>query len=134
MTAYLVTDAAKFDFKAVLKETKELFGPRQRAIYKRLISEGVQMIAEEPARGGSWDRGGVVPGLRAFHLEHAAGKSGAASHTLYYAVERLANGAQRVVILRLLHESMEPRLHIARASILRLALQPKSPENEGGSG
>lgn len=127
MTAYLVTDAAKLDFKAVLKETKELFGPRQRAIYKRLISDGVKMVAEEPTRGGSWNRGGVVPGLRAFHLEHAAGKSGGASHILHYAVERLANGSPRVVILRLLHERMEPRLHIARTGVPRPAVKPKLP-------
>ena len=114
MNTYLVTDAAKQDFKAVLKETKDLFGPRQRAVYKSLISEGVKMVAEEPTRGGSWDRGVVVPGLRAFHLEHVAGRSGAASHMLYYAVEHRSDGSQRVVILRLLHESMEPRLHIAR--------------------
>lgn len=117
MTAYLVTNAAKLDFKAVLTETKQLFGPRQRVIYKRLITEAVQMVAEEPARASSWDRGGVVPGLRAFHLEYAAGKSAAAAHVLYYAIERLANGAQRVVILRLLHEGMESRLHIARANL-----------------
>ena len=134
MTAYLVTNAAKLDFKAVLKETKELFGPRQRVVYKRLISEGVKMVAEEPTRGGSWDRGGVVPGLRAFHLEHAAGKSGAASHMLYYAVERLANGSPRVVILRLLHERMEPRLHVARTNVPRPPGKPSLPENDGGSG
>ena len=117
MTAYLVTNAAKLDFKAVLRETKELFGPRQRAIYKGLISEAVKMVAEEPARGSSWDRGGVVPGLRAFHLEHAAGRSAGAAHVLYYAIERAANDTRRVVILRLLHEGMEPRLHIARTSL-----------------
>ncbi len=117
MTAHLVTEAAKLDFKAVLKETSELFGPRQRAVYKRLISEAVKMVAEEPARAGSWDRAGVVPGLRAFHLEHAARRSGAASHMLYYTIERLAADSQRVVILRLLHESMEPRFHIARTNL-----------------
>jgi toxin ParE1/3/4 len=119
VTAYLVTSAAKLDFKAVLKETKEMFGTAQRAAYKRLIADGVKMLAEEPGRGGSWDRGAVMPGLRAFHLEHAGGKSGSAAHMLYYAVEHLANGAQRVVILRLLHEGMEPRLHIARAGMPR---------------
>ena len=116
MNAYLVTDAAKQDFKTVLKETKDRFGPRQREVYKRHISEGVKMVAEEPARGSSWDRGVVIPGLRAFHLEHAAGKSGAAAHVLYYAVEQLSDGTRRVVILRLLHESMEPRLHVARTN------------------
>lgn len=117
MTAYRVTDAAKQDFRAILKETRERFGTRQREIYRRLIAKGVKMIAAEPGRGGSWDRGIIVPGLRAFHLENAAGKCGAAAHTLYYAVERLPDGSPRVVVLRLLHESMEPKLHLARTSM-----------------
>lgn len=117
MTAYRVTNAAKLDFRAVLKETKEQFGARQREIYRQLIAKGVKMVAAEPTRGGSWDRGGVVPGLRAFHLENAAGRRGAAAHTLYYAVERPPDGSACVVILRLLHENMEPRLHIARTSV-----------------
>lgn len=119
MTAYLVTNAAKLDFKTVLKETSEQFGTRQRAVYKRLIAKAVKMVADEPGRVGSWDRGGVVPGLRAFHLEQAAGKIGAAGHALYYAVEQLPDDSQRVVVLRLLHESMEPKLHITRMSVHR---------------
>lgn len=119
MDAYLVTLSAKLDFRAVLRETKDLLGTSQRAIYKGLISKGVKMVAEEPTRGGSWDRGNVVPGLRAFHLEHAAGKSGAASHALYYALEHLADGSRQVVILRLLHEAMEPKLRLSRTSLHR---------------
>ncbi|KAA0598492.1 toxin ParE1/3/4 [Azospirillum lipoferum] len=114
MGAYRVTDAAKQDFRAILKETREQFGTHQRQIYKGLIATAVKMVATEPGRGGSWDRGGIVPGLRAFHLENAAGRRGAAAHTLYYAVEHLPAGSPRVVILRLLHEGMEPNLHIAR--------------------
>lgn len=117
MSAYRVTNAAKLDFRAVLKEARDQFGTRQREVYRRLIAKGVTMVAAEAERGGSWDRGGVVPGLRAFHLENAAGKRGAAAHTLYYAVERLPDGSPRVVILRFLHESMDPRLHLARASV-----------------
>lgn len=113
MGAYRVTDAAKQDFKAILKETGERFGPRQREIYKGLIAVAVKMVAEDPGRGGSWDRGGIVPGLRALHLETAAGRRGAAAHTLYYAVDSLSGGS-RVVILRLLHEGMEPNLRIVR--------------------
>lgn len=60
-----------------------------------------------------------MPGLRAFHPENAGGRSGAAGHMFYYAIERLAEGDQRVVILRRLHEGMEPRLQIARASMPR---------------
>ncbi len=111
--AYRVTDAAKQDFRTVLRETLERFGTHQREAYKRLIAKAVTMVAEDPGRGGSRDRGTVVPGLRAFHLETAAGRRGAASHFLYYAVERPSDGSTRVVILRLLHESMEPARHLA---------------------
>jgi len=128
VTSHLVTNAAKLDIKAVLNETKEQFGARQRAVYKRLIAKAVKTVADEPKRGGSWDSGAIVPGLRAFHLEHAAGKRGAAAHTLYYAVEVLADASPRVVILRLLHETMEPQLHIARANVNRPSAKPKPSE------
>lgn len=114
MAAYRVTDAAKQDFRAALKESRDRFGTRQREIYKGLIAKAVTMVAADPGRGGSWDRGGILPGLRAFHLERAAGRSGSAAHILYYAVEQLPGGSQRVVILRLLYEGMEPNLQITR--------------------
>jgi toxin ParE1/3/4 len=130
VTAYRVTEAAKRDFRAILKETKEYFGSRQREIYKRLIAKGVEMVAEEPGRGGSWERGGVLPGLRAFHLENAAGKRGAAAHTLYYGLDRTPDGSPRVVILRLLHESMEPRLHLARTTVPQRSPKPPDPDDD----
>ncbi|AIB14871.1 hypothetical protein ABAZ39_23555 (plasmid) [Azospirillum argentinense] len=108
MVAYRVTDAAKRDFAMVLRETRERFGAQQRDIYKALIAKAVEMVAANPARGGSWDRGRIVPGLRAFHLDHAAGRHGAAAHTLYYAMDQQAGEPPVVVILRLLHERMEP--------------------------
>nr|WP_247892877.1 hypothetical protein [Azospirillum baldaniorum] len=49
----------------VLRETRERFGAQQRDIYKALIAKAVEMVAADPARGGSWDRGRIVPGLRA---------------------------------------------------------------------
>jgi toxin ParE1/3/4 len=112
VSAYRVTHAARRDFKAVLKETREQFGPQQQEVCRHLIAEAVRLVAAEPGRAGSWNRGVVVPGLRAFHLEHAARRRGAAAHILYYAVECLPDGASRVVILRLLHERMEPKRHL----------------------
>lgn len=115
MTAYRVTQAAKQDFKAILRETGLTFGPRQRDIYRDLIARAVEMLAADPLRGGSWDRGFFVPGLRAFHLDYAAGRRGASAHALYYALDPSPHGPPCVIILRLLHESMEPRLHLARS-------------------
>jgi toxin ParE1/3/4 len=127
VTAYRITETAKADFAKVLRETREQFGAPQREVYRRLITQGVKMVAADPERGSSWDRGTILPGLRAFHLEHAAGRRGAAAHMLYYAVERGSDGAVRVIILRLLHESMEPRLHIARSPV---GPPPQSTEPE----
>ncbi|CAO3459865.1 hypothetical protein [Azospirillum largimobile] len=99
----------------VLKETLERFGTHQRETYKRLIGKTVTMFAEDLGRGGSRDRETVVSGLRAFHLETAAGRRGAASHFLYHVVERPSDGPARVIVLGLLHESMEPARHFAEA-------------------
>lgn len=114
MPAHRVTDAAKRDFRLVLRATGERFGMHQRETYKDLIAKAVTMVAADPYRGGSWDRGAVVPGVRAFHLENASGRRGSAAHILYYAVEEPPEGQRRVVILRLLHDGMEPNLHVAR--------------------
>lgn len=115
MSRYRVTEAAKRDFRMVLRETSEQFGPHQREIAKSLIAKGVDMIAADPERGGSWDRAAILPGLRALHLEHAAGRRGAAAHVLYYIVAPAPDGKPCAIILRLLHESMEPGRHLARA-------------------
>ena len=77
-------------------------------------TKAVTMAAADPARGGSWDRGHIVPGLRALHLETAAGRRGAASHMLYYIVDDPPGGPRCIIILRLLHERMEPDLRLAR--------------------
>jgi toxin ParE1/3/4 len=117
VVAYRVTEAAKQDFKAVLKDSLDRFGTHQRDSYKRLIAQAVTLVAADPLGGGSWDRGALFPGLRAFHLDHAAGRRAAAAHTLYYLVADGPDGSPQVVILRLLHESMEPRLHVARSGM-----------------
>lgn len=47
MTAYRITNAAKLDFRTVLRETREQFGTGQREIYRRLIARGVKMVTAE---------------------------------------------------------------------------------------
>jgi toxin ParE1/3/4 len=69
------------------------------------------MVAREPERPGSRARGELGAGVRSFHIELAARRRGAASHLLYYARE-LVPDAGGMVILRLLHEAMEPRRYL----------------------
>jgi len=134
LNRYRVTETAKRDFRTVLRDTAEQFGPHQREIIKGLIAKGVEMIAADPERGGSWDRAAVLPGLRAFHLEHAAGRRGAAAHMLYYMIAPAPDGAPCTIILRLLHESMEPGRHVARAEAAETARAYSATPARGAPG
>lgn len=72
------------------------------------------MVADDPSRPASVERPDIRDGVRSFHLEHAAKRRRGASHLLYY-VERVgADGEAEVVILRVLHESMEPKKRLVR--------------------
>lgn len=116
MTAYRLSRAAEADIEEVLRDTKRKFGKRQKNIYRDIINRALDMIGLEPDRVGSWDRSHVAPGVRAFHLELAAGRLGAASHCAYYEEAILPDGRRGVNVFRVLHESMEPTLHIVRTS------------------
>jgi toxin ParE1/3/4 len=69
------------------------------------------MVALEPERPGSHARDELGAGIRSFHIELAARRRGAASHLLYY-VRALMPEEDGIVILRILHEAMEPRRHL----------------------
>lgn len=113
MTAptYRLTEAADDDIEGILRESARLFGPGQRNRYAGLIETAAEMVAAEPERSGSRVRGDLGAGVRSFHAELAAKRRGAASHVLYYIEGALGDDRRGVVILRVLHESMEPSLH-----------------------
>lgn len=115
MKAYRLSRAADADIEKILRDTKREFGPHQKNIYRGIINRALDMISLEPRRTGSWDRSSVAPGVRAFHLELAAGRVGAAAHCLYYEEAILPDGLRGVNVFRVLHESMEPRLHIGES-------------------
>ncbi len=57
----------------------------------------------------------MIQGLRLLHLELASGRRGGAAHCLYYTIGTMPNGAPGTIILRVLHEGMEPRYKVARS-------------------
>ena len=73
------------------------------------------MVGDDPERAGSIDRSSVVADVRLFHLELAAGRRGAAAHCLFYTRGRMSNGEAGVIVLRVLHEAMEPRYKLLRS-------------------
>ncbi len=112
MTAYRLSRTAESDIEEILRHTFNRYGHRQKNTYRDIILAALDMIAEEPHRVGSWDRGSLMPGLRAFHLEFAAGRAGAASHCLYYEPAAPSENGGGVYVFRLLHQSMDPRRHL----------------------
>lgn len=112
-TRYRLTEAADEDIVDILAESGRSFGPRQRERYALLIKKAVEWVAEESGRPGSYSREDVFPGVRSFHMEIAARRRGAASHIVYYAQGDMADGCRGIVILRILHERMDPTLHLS---------------------
>ena len=89
-----------------------MFGSRQVAVYGSIIERGIMLIAEDTLRPTSHARTDIGEGIRFFHLEIAAGRRGGAAHGLYYQQRILPSGVAGVVILRVLHERMEPRRRV----------------------
>lgn len=106
--SYELTLAAERDIRDILAATLTTFGTHQLATYSALIERGLELVGAEPERAGSLDRSAIAPGVRLFHLELAAGRRGAA-HCLYYTTGKLSSGEVGVIVLRVLHEGMEPR-------------------------
>ena len=77
----------------------------------RLIEAAVDIVARAPERSGSRARDALGAGIRSFHVELVARRRGAASHLLYY-VRELSSDQDGIVILRILHEAMEPQRHL----------------------
>jgi toxin ParE1/3/4 len=87
------------------------------------------MVCDDPQRPGSIDRSELAPGVRLFHLELAAGRRGGAAHSLYYSTGRLPDGTIGTVVLRVLHERMEPRHKVVR-SLLGFAKAKTLPQED----
>lgn len=113
--SFELTIAAERDIEEILTTTLKIFGEIQLDAYTHIIEKGLDMVGADPNRGGSIDRSELAPGVRSFHLELAAGRSGGAAHCLYYIAGTLSNGSDGTIVLRVLHERMEPRTRIARS-------------------
>lgn len=109
------TRPAERDIRDILRQTLRMFGPHQARAYAGIIERGIALIAEDPRRPSSFDRGELASGVRMLHLDIAAGRRGGAAHCVYYREGRLPDGTHGVVILRVLHEHMEPRHRVVRS-------------------
>jgi len=113
---YELAEPAERDIRNILRDTMQMFGPLQVQAYARIIEHGIALVAEDPDRpGSSLDRAELAPGVRLLHLEVASERRGGAAHCLYYMKGRLSDDTTGVIIVRVLHERMEPRHRVIRS-------------------
>jgi toxin ParE1/3/4 len=104
---------ADADLVGILGYSTSRFGAQQRNRYAELIDKAAAMLADDPARPGSRSRDDLAPGVRSFPVERAARRRGAATHVLFYIVERHdPDGGADILVLRVLHERMDPTRHL----------------------
>lgn len=111
-----LTRRADNDIAHPLQETLRAFGPRQVQIYAALIDRAIALVAEEPERPSSKDRSDLVAGVRSFHVALASGRKRGAARVLYFTVMDHVGRGSEIVILRVLHERMEPRPRLISGS------------------
>ena len=116
-----LTREAEQDLAEIARYTVATFGAEQAMRYAALIEHAIALLVESPLRAASRERDDLRPGVRSLHLSRVAARRHAASHILYYHLAAAGDGGQHVVILRVLHERMEP---------LKRLLDANSPEKD----
>ena len=111
MTArrWRLSAAADADIVNILRDSRSRFGGDQMSRYQALLMRAADLAGEAPMRVGSVARDDLLPGLRSLHISAAARRRGGAAHLLLYVV---ADGPAPVLILRVLHERMDPARHL----------------------
>lgn len=110
--SYRLTEVAGEDIEGILRDTFRLFGPKQLQAYAALIELALDRVGADPSGLGTAAREEVGPHVRSFHLDTVARRRGSASHCLYYLPP--AEGEEPVtVVLRVLHDRMEPRSRVS---------------------
>jgi len=110
-----LTRQADADIARILKQTRTLFGRGQVHAYAEIIELGIALIAENPSRPSCIERDSLRPGVKSFHLELVKRRRGSASHLIYFRETRAPDGEREVVIISVVHESMEPKRKLGAA-------------------
>lgn len=127
-----LTEPAERDIRDILRNTMQMFGPQQVQAYARIIERGIELVSEDPDRPGSIERAELAPGVRLLHLEIPARRRGGAAHCLYYMKGRLSDDTIGVIVVRVLHERMEPRYRVIRTLKNMPEAKVGSSETPGG--
>lgn len=113
MARYRLSEPAKADITGILRRSKEVHGAQARIRYRACLSAAMRRVADDPQGPSTVNRADLDPGIRSFHIRHSRAESREMPvvnpvHVLFYRVK----GSSIVEIVRVLHERMEPRLHV----------------------
>jgi toxin ParE1/3/4 len=107
--SYRLARAAESDLAQIAEYTVGAFGVAQANAYRQLMLTALNNIATEPMRLSSQSHDHISNGLRSYRVALAGKRISAASHMLWYRIE---TSPQMVVVLRILHERMDPGRHL----------------------
>jgi len=107
-----VTGAARADLIEILWTSFDRWGEDGKARYESLLEAAIQELGADPEHLMSKDCRELAPRLRSFHVRHMGRDHGvkAPVHVVYYRYYRKARAS--IVIVRVLHERMDPSVHL----------------------
>jgi toxin ParE1/3/4 len=113
MARYRLSGPARADLAHILTTSAELWGQEGRRRYTALLAAAMRQAANDPSGRTTRDRGELLAGLRSLHLRHVRIENPSARvkrpvHILYYRPAELG----WIEIIRVLHDRMEPSLHL----------------------
>lgn len=103
-----LADAAGQDFRDIYGWTLGRFGATQAELYAAALSLTIDALRAGPLTVGARIRVDVAKGLWSLPVKV---KRRRGRHHVYF---RVAEGAREVVVVRILHDAMEPTRHIAQ--------------------
>jgi toxin ParE1/3/4 len=111
MVRLRISGPAREDLEHILATSLERWGKAGRARYAALLAAAMRAIAHDPEGSTTRTRAELLPGVRSLHIRHARGARGVKDpvHVIFYRVTD-----ERIEVVRVLHERMEPSLHVER--------------------
>lgn len=110
-----LTAPAESDIAALLDWSSERFGAIPRRRYEALVETALRDVAENPLRPGSREERALGAGRRIYHLRHSRDRArtseGMVQSPRHFVVYRVVS-RELVVILRVLHDSMDLARHL----------------------
>ena len=107
-----ISGPAAADIARALAISRARWGDDAHTRYTALLAEALKSLARKPNAPISKARSELGDGIRSFHVRHVRGSAGVKDpvHVVFYRVV-----GEWLEVVRMLHERMEPTLHVKPA-------------------